>query len=84
MKLLIMAFPVNALMFRVIKELDLAEESVHAETAWYPDMIPTCQKIINSFDIEGIYFVGNPPDYVQGLIDQCKNVFDLPVMSVYM
>ena len=79
MILLIATFPMAALEFKVIEDLDSLDSPLIREEVWYTDMIPTCQRLIDGYNIKEINFIGSSSSYINGLIEQLKEIFTIPI-----
>lgn len=82
MILLIAAFPMAALEVKVIKNLESLDMPLYREEIWYTDIFLCCQKIIDNYQINEINFVGSPLNYVEGLVNQFKEKYNIPVFYI--
>lgn len=82
MKLLVMTFPASALILKIIPHLDFLNEPLCEERVWYDDLIPACQRLIDEYKVDEIFFFGNPQNYIDGFINQFDKIFNIPISYI--
>lgn len=83
MELMIVAFPMVALSFRIVPNLNELDNIQNEKQCWYNDLIPECKKTIEEWDISVIHIIGSPFNFINGLANQIQNNFsDIKVNTI--
>ena len=81
MELMIIAFPTEALSFKIVPDLNRLNDIQYESQGWYDNLIPECRKLIKEWDVSVVSVIGSPFNFINGLAHQIQDNF--PHIKVY-